>query len=120
MCPSACDTAFSRQFSRTGAPLLMRQFGEDLVYWANGATAGRGIKAIVERDVDVIAETGEVTAHATVVRVQNHNRCGISSVEIDTGGDAVDVSLRIGEPATRRQIVQVLSTANSIVRFMVQ
>lgn len=75
---------------------------------------------MVERDVEVISESG-TPAQATIIRVRDDATAGISSTEIDTGGDKVAYSLRAGEtPQQRKSIVRVLSTENGMVRFMVQ
>lgn len=112
------DTLFASQFRRIGGPNLVRQFGESLTYHPRGGVA-RTVKGIVERDVEVISEAG-VSGKATIVRVLDKSVCGIQSTEIDTGGDEIEVSLRVGDVAKRKSIMRVMSTANGVVRFMVQ
>lgn len=112
-------TRFAQQFTRHGAQSLVRQFGEPIVYYADNTGGGRSINAIVERDIDVIGESGEVIGQMIVVRVLNNSTTGISSTEIDTGADQISVALRVGESAVRKQIVKVQSTENGMVRFEV-
>jgi hypothetical protein len=101
--------------------MLMRQFGEPVVYYPDGGDTGRSITAIVNRNgVEVISETGEVHARLIEVRVRNDDKLGISSTEIDTGADEIRLPLRVGESSQRRQITEVLSTENGLVRFLIQ
>jgi hypothetical protein len=111
-------TRFSQQFNRLGAPLLIRQFGESIVYYAGGTGAGRTIDAIIEREVQVITDAG-IPALQTLITVRDSNTLGISATEIDSGRDKVTVSLRVGETAQTRQIARVVSTDNSMVQFEV-
>jgi len=100
-------TRFASQFKRTAAPNLLRQFGECVTYYANGSTSGREIMAIVERD-----------APEFTIRVRNSDRDGIGSDEIDTGGDELGFSLRVGDAAVRRSIVRLLDDSNGMTRVV--
>ena len=111
-------TRFSQQFNRLGAPLLIRQFGESIVYYAGGTGAGRTIDAIIERDVQVITDAG-IPALQTLITVRDSETLGISSTEVNSGRDKVTVSLRVGETPQLRQVGRVLSTDNSMVQFEV-
>lgn len=111
-------TRFSQQFNRLGAPLLLRQFGESIIYYAEGTGDGRVIDAIVEREVQVITDAG-IPALKTLVTVRDSETLGVSATEIDTGRDKVTVSLRVGETPQLRQITRVVSTENSVVQFEV-
>lgn len=115
------DTVFARLFKRTGGPNLTRQFGEYVTYYPRDGSDGRRVKAMVERGtLEIIAETGDVTSQAIIVRVENDDRCGISSDEVDTGGDEIEVALRIGVTAQRRAIVRVLNDNAGLVRVLCQ
>ena len=111
-------TRFAQQFKRTGVPMLLRQLGESVTYYAGGTGAGRAVSALIERDVQVITDEG-VPALQTFITVTNDATIGISSTEIDTGRDKVSFSLRIGESPQIRQIATVASTDNGRVRFEV-
>lgn len=100
-------TRFAAQFNRSAAPNLIRQFGECVTYYASGATSGREIMAIVERD-----------APEFTLRVRNSDRDGISSDELDTGGDEISFPIRIGETASRRSLVRLLDDSNGMTRVI--
>lgn len=113
-------TRFAQQFRRAGSVSLMAQFGDDVIYYAGGVGDGRAIKGMIERDVSVISEAGDVVGLAFVIRVLDNDTTGISSTEVDTGTDLIGVSLRVGEEMQQRQVVRVISTENGIVRLQVQ
>lgn len=112
-------TRFAQQFSRLGVDSLLRQFGESITYYAEGAGSGRSITAMIQRDVSVVDESGQVISQATVMRVKDDSTYGISATEIDTI-DEVSFELRVGETAQRKVIAKVLGTDNGFVRFEVQ
>lgn len=112
-------TRFAQQFKRTGAPSLLRQFAEPIVYYPGGIADGRSIDAIVTRGVEVVSETGQV-AYAIVVRVLDDATLGISATEIDDGRDVVLVALNTGGTPERRQITRTKDDSNGMVRFMVR
>lgn len=109
---------FALQFTRSGVPGLMRQFGEPVTYYASGTGSGRAIQAMIERDVQVITDQG-IPALQTLVTVKDDATLGISATEIDTGSDTLGIALRVGESAQIRQIVRVVSTENGQVQFEV-
>ena len=107
-------------FKRAGVPSLMRQFAESIVYYPQGVIAnGRTIRAMVQRGVEVVNETQQVS-QAVVVRVTNSNTLGISATEIDDGRDTISVSLIEGGTAEVRQITRMTDDSNGLVRFMVR
>lgn len=97
----------------------MLQFSEQVTYYADGTGGGRTINAMIEREVQLVSELGDVNGLATVISVLNNATTGISSTEINTEADEITVAMRIGETPQRRQIVRVESTENGIVRFVV-
>lgn len=116
------DTRFARMFIRTGGPVLLRQFGdvEPLVYYPRSGSS-RDINAIVERGtLEVITETGDITSQAIVIRVLNTATGGITSDEVDTGGDEIKVALRIGLTPERRALVRVLDDSGGMIRVLCQ
>lgn len=112
-------TRFATNFARTGAQSLTLQFGETIGYYNRAGDAVRNVSAMIDRNVEIVSEAG-IPGHATIIRVRNDATYGITSTEIDTGGDEVSYARRVGETAKRRAIVRVESTDNGIVRFMVQ
>lgn len=98
---------FHRQFKRIAAPNLLAQFGESVVYHPSGGTA-RTITALVERSQETEFQ----------IRVRNSSCNGISSGELDTGGDEIAFPLRIGEAAVRRSIVALSDDSNGMTRVI--
>ena len=113
-------TRFRTRFQRVAVPNLLREFGEEIGYFNAAGDPVRTITAMIEREVDLMTEAGDVSAQATIVRVENDATVGITSTEIDTGGDEISYPLRVGEDAVRRAIIKGMSTENGLVRFMVQ
>jgi hypothetical protein len=111
---------FSSQFKKTGALGLLMQFGESVIYYP-AAGGSRSITAMVLRDeLSAIAELGDVQGQAVIVRVLNDSTSGISSSEIETGGDEIAVALRLGEAVARRAIVRVQADSTGLLRLLVQ
>lgn len=111
---------FAQQFRRGAAPNLQRQFGETVVYYrADGVT--RSISGIIQRDpLAIIQELGGTIGASVIVEVRNSETLGISSAELDTGGDQIGVALRVGEAASVRSIVRVLSDSGAYLRLALQ
>ena len=113
------DTAFNRQFKRAAVPGLIRQFGEVVTYYPRDGSSGRQIRALVERDLpELVPGLGEITGQSIMVRVTNSSNTGISSDEVDTGGDEISVPLRVGQSAERRRVAQVVSDSGGMVRLL--
>lgn len=89
-------------------------FAESITYvpklYAEGdARANRTIKAVVVRQqLQVISEDVETVAPVFEVHVANSSTLGISSDELDLGGDALTFPPRIGETTATRTITQLL------------
>ncbi len=80
-------------------------------YFGNGGVGAplpRPIKAILDRNPLVLG-AGRVTENAIGVWVDNDATTGISSAEIDRGGDRIKLAVNIGQ-------AQVERTINRIVR----
>lgn len=91
------------EFSETVTYYPHRYFGDAL-------RSPRSIKAVVIREeVTTLTENGEVTSPLFQVHVANDDTIGISSVELDTGGDQISFGIRDGEASTRRTIVRLLT-----------
>lgn len=107
-------------FYRNAAHRQVNHFGEELVYYSRDGKV-RKIKGHVRRNsLDIIAETGEIPSQELVITVKNSDCDGISSSEIDTGGDEIEVALRVGLTPQRRSIARILSDHNDCVRFLCQ
>jgi len=114
-------TVFGSLFARTAAINLIRQYGETVGYYNRDGDPVRNILAIVERnELQIISETGEITGQAIVIRVRNDSTYGISSSEVDTGGDEISFPLRVGDTAQRRAIVRVINDSAGLLRVLCQ
>lgn len=111
---------FATQFRRGAALNLQRQFGETVFYYrADGVT--RTISGMITREsLAIIQELGGTLGASLIIEVQNSDTLGISSTELDTGGDQIGVALRVGEAASVRSIVRVLSDSGGYLRLALQ
>lgn len=115
------SSIFDQHFLQSAAPGLMDQFGESVVYLPRNGADGRPISAIVERGaLEVMSEIGDHATPAIVVQVFNDSATGISSQEINTGGDKIKVALRVGQTPTDRMVVEVLSDSGGMLRLAVK
>lgn len=111
-------TQFATQFRRTGAPGLLRQFGESIVYYPVGSTDdARTITAIVERSEEVV---GEQVTQVIRCRVLDDTTLGIGSREINDGRDQVAVADVPDGAQKRREITRMEDDSNGMVRFKVR
>ena len=113
-------TVFDSHFAQSAFPGLLQQFGEPIIYRPRSG-GSREITAIVEREPPAIFDVaGNTVLPQFVIRVNNSCRSGISSNEVDTGGDMVDFVGKIGEVIPKTYSVgQVLSQSGGVLRFSV-
>lgn len=87
-------------------------FAETVTYYPHRMipTAGlsRTIKAVVIRNPVSRFNADEQIMPEYEVRVANDSTYGISSSELNTGGDQISLPARIGETASRRSIQMLL------------
>lgn len=86
-------------------------FAETVTYYPHrfGTPATpRTIKAVVIRNQVSAFNPDEQIVPEFEVRVANNSTTGISSDELNTGGDRIGLAVRVGETATKRS-VQLLS-----------
>lgn len=85
-------------------------FAEAVTYWARGSGTGRAINAVVSREqiVGFDADNNQVNLPAFQVHVANSSTTGISSSELNTGGDQIAFPPRDGKAAVRKSITQLL------------
>jgi hypothetical protein len=113
-------TRHSQRFSRSSFPLLLREYGETAIYYPLAVTGNaRTIQVIIERNVEVQSETGDVS-RAITCRALDDSTLGISAAEIDDGRDEIALALIPGGATSRRTITHMIDNANGIVRFMVR
>ena len=96
------------------------EFGESVKYLPSGG-GSRTITAIVDREPPAELE-GMSGAHATrtIVNVANNATTGISSSEINLGGDKIELSVRINETAKQKRIVGIISQDAGMMRLEVR
>ena len=110
------------------AEMFLAEWGDEIIYRPAGGTA-RTILAVIDRNPPAgISEspsggigksiTIDVANRATSVDDDEYG--GISSDEVDTGGDKVDVALRIGLTAQSRMISRVLSQDAGMMQLEVR
>jgi len=78
-------------------------------YEGDEARDSRTINAVVFREqIAVLSQDGDVVAPMWQVAVANDVTYGITSDELDMGGDQLEFPPRDGKPAERRTITQLL------------
>jgi len=99
---------------------FLTEFGEQIEYLPAGG-GSRSIKAIVDREPPAELD-GMPGAHATrtTITVANNSTTGISSSEINLGGDKVEVSVRINETARQKRITGIISQDNGMMTLEVR
>ena len=98
------DTALA-----AATPEFLTMFGETVTYKPL-AGGSRAITAVVNREgVGAVDGLPHGQGPLVSVIVANDAVTGISTADIDTGGDKVTVAWQIGETATDRRITDILS-----------
>jgi hypothetical protein len=111
-------TRHATRFLRTGAQLLVREFGEMIVYYPGGSVDNaRTIQAIVERTEELLDDQ---VAQAILCRVLDDTTLGIGSLEINDGRDQVAVAETTNGQLHRRFITRMTDDSNGMVRFKVR
>ena len=116
-------TRFATQFTTQAAPNLMRQFGETVTYkphrdYQETAPDTRSISALVERaQIETFAEDGDTVTAVWNITVQNDSTVGISSDELNLGGDQISLPPRFGESASYKTITRLISHYDSMLRL---
>ena len=90
-----------------GVFLNSDHFAETVTYYPHRfgtAATPREIKAVVVRNQVATFNPDKQIVPEFEVRVANDAVTGISSSELNTGGDQIKLAVRIGETATRRSI----------------
>ena len=90
---------------------VANDFAESVVYWARGAVSGRTITAVVMREQITAFDSagGQVNLPSFEVHVANDSTSGISSSELNTGGDEIAFPPRDGKTAARKSILQLVT-----------
>lgn len=86
-------------------------FAETVQYWPRGALTARTIKAVVIREsIQTLSENNSETVLPMFeVHVANDATNGISSTELDCGGDQIAIPPRDGYAASRRAVYRLVT-----------
>ena len=90
--------------------LNSEHFAETVTYYPHrfgAAATPRSILAVVVRNQVAIFAPDEQIVPEFEVRVANDSITGISSTEINTGGDQIALAVRTGETPTKRSVQYV-------------
>ena len=99
------------------AEIQLDTHGENVVYWPRGG-GSRPIVAIVDREPSKKLEgMPHGFSPKLVFWVANDPVIGISSSEIDTGGDLIEVALRIGQVAQKLSMVKIGSQDVGMIKL---
>jgi len=99
----------------TGVFLNSDDFAETVTYhphrfYGDALRADRSIKAVVHREqTTAFAEDVVTNLPVFYVHVANNSTTGISSDELDTGGDQISFPPRDGETAVEKTITQLIT-----------
>lgn len=107
-------TNFKTRFERDGVPALQKEYAEDATYMPEGG-GSRAIKAHIERQRVAAGEFAGESFPVWIVKVENSATTGISSAELNRGGDKISFPPREGETAETKSIVELLSHENGFV-----
>jgi hypothetical protein len=84
-------------------------FAEPVTYYKRDGSA-RVIQAIVLREgYELLAEANDAVVPMLEIHVANSDTLGISSDELNTGGDQLGIPTRVGQPELIRAIVRLVS-----------
>lgn len=98
-----------RDMIETDAALFVStsDFGESVVYRKRDNTS-RTINAVVIRQVaELISDEENRSLTVFEVHVVNDSTTGITTTEINLGGDTIDIAERVGKTARPRSIIQI-------------
>jgi hypothetical protein len=95
-------------------------FGESVVYYPSSGT-GRTIEGIVTRSGPMELQGFPAgRSELLQVSVANDAVSGISSAEIDTGTDFIEVAARLGDTAKKRRVLRIVSQDYGMMTLEVQ
>jgi len=86
----------------------VNDFAETATYYASHGSA-REINVVIERDpLAVFGPDGDDILPSFAVKVVNSTTLGISSEELNCGGDSLEFASRVGKPVLQRSIMRVI------------
>jgi len=113
---------------QTDAELFLKEFGEEITYTPSNGSP-RAILAIVDRNPPEDIPEAPVGGMQKSITIQVANRStsisdddvgGISSAELDTGGDTVTLAVRIGGTPQVRPIAKLLEQDAGMLQLEVR
>lgn len=108
-------SVFHQQFAAVAVPMLLSQFAESVVYYPFSGEP-RPIEAIMEREqVQLNPEDGDTLTPVFIVHVYNNRTTGISSDELNVGGDRIELSVRVGDAPTLRTVMRLLGHNGAMI-----
>lgn len=105
----------------TESELFIDNLGAEAIIYLPAAGGSRAIDALVNREQP--AETGDAPhGHAPLLTIVviNSATTGISSDEVDCGGDKVELPVRLGETAQERLIAGIISQDSGMMKLEVR
>lgn len=94
-----------------GAESLLDIHGETVTYKPSGGS-DREIVAMVDRETPTAPSPSGMRSRpktSIVVTVRDSTTLGISAGELDLGGDAIEMPIKVGQAATTRSIQKLIS-----------
>lgn len=86
----------------------LSDFAETATYHPRGGTS-RPVRVVIDRDaLAIFPEDGDSATPVSEVRVSTTGTYGITSDELDIGGDMLEFEYRIGRGKQRRSITRIL------------
>lgn len=87
-------------------------------FYGDSLREPRSIKAVVMREqIALLSEDSVTNAPMFEVHVANDSVNGISSEELDTGGDQIEFAPRDGKTAERRTITRLITQDHGVLVF---
>ena len=92
-------------------------FAEPVVYYKKTGKA-RPISAVVVRDaLAILPEDGDTVTPVFEIHVANDIVEGISSEELNLGGDMIAFAVRVGQAVERREIIRLLGHDEGMIHL---
>jgi len=86
----------------------VNDFAEPATYYAFHGSA-RDIMVIIDREAfAVFGPDGDTVLPAFAVKAVNSSSLGISSEELNCGGDAIAFPIRIGQSVSKRSVIRII------------
>lgn len=107
-------TVFDTKFGTYSAPKLLVEWGEPIVYVPRDGTP-RDIEAIIDRNPPETIGGAGVRGPRFTAQVTNDVLLGITSDELNTGGDKLEFPPRVGQAAKSYPIQKLLTDAGDML-----